>query len=435
MAQFSQGFLSSLGRPAMAESLFGLGATIGGLPGQRKQQQKQQAFNQLMQQGQQAMASGDAAALASIGQQLAAAGYQKEAQQLSQASREASEKAKRVSAGQALLSGVPSRMRQGAGTLAQQGLIEQAMEAQGLAQARQIDKGKQALATFASARGMQMSDPKAREGFFRIARAYEVPMDQATAIYENFTKTSGDRTTKGEVVIRDALGNLFTRASQYDERGMGREVILPFPGSPKEPVGALTIVSGTTGAGAFDRPGIAGETTEEQNFNEARVDAVVKLPSLRRSAKNIRESIGLLESGDVTTGGFVRRMSRGLTDFLGKTPKDIGEFEARLGDIVLARLEAFTGAIANAEREFLIEQIGNYQASGESNLGRLKFLLEQAEDLIQDGIALGSAKDFASYQKSLMEPDLSFIPEAERQEAMEAFQRGEVTVQELRGMY
>jgi hypothetical protein len=435
MAQFSQGFLSSLGRPAMAESLFGLGATIGGLPGQRKQQQKQQAFNQLMQQGQQAMASGDAAALASIGQQLAAAGYQKEAQQLTQASREASEKAKRVSAGQALLSGVPSRMRQGAGTLAQQGLIEQAMEAQGLAQARQIDKGKQALATFASARGMQMSDPKAREGFFRIARAYEVPMDQATAIYENFTKTSGDRTTKGEVVIRDALGNLFTRASQYDERGMGREVILPFPGSPKEPVGALTIVSGTTGAGAFDRPGIAGETTEEQNFNEARVDAVVKLPSLRRSAKNIRESIGLLESGDVTTGGFVRRMSRGLTDFLGKTPKDIGEFEARLGDIVLARLEAFTGAIANAEREFLIEQIGNYQASGESNLGRLKFLLEQAEDLIQDGIALGSAKDFASYQKSLMEPDLSFIPEAERQEAMEAFQRGEVTVQELRGMY
>jgi len=435
MAQFSQGFLSSLGRPAMAESLFGLGATIGGLPGQRKQQQKQQAFNQLMQQGQQAMASGDAAALASIGQQLAAAGYQKEAQQLSQASREASEKAKRVSAGQALLSGVPSRMRQGAGTLAQQGLIEQAMEAQGLAQARQIDKGKQALATFASARGMQMSDPKAREGFFRIARAYEVPMDQATAIYENFTKTSGDRTTKGEVVIRDSQGNLFTRASQYDERGRGREVILPFPGSPQEPVGALTIVSGTTGAGAFDRPGLAGQTTEEQDFNQARVAAVVQLPSLRRSAKNVREAIDLLESGDVTTGGFVRRMSRGLTDFLGKTPKDIGEFETRLGDIVLARLESFTGAISEGERNFLIEQIGNYQASGESNLGRLKVLLEQAEDLMRDGMALATAKDFASYQRSLTQPDLSFIPEAERQEAMEAFQRGEVTVQELRGMY
>ena len=128
-------------------------------------------------------------------------------------------------------------------------------------------------------------------------------------------------------------------------------------------------------------------------------------------------------------------MSRGLTDFLGKTPKDIGEFETRLGDIVLARLESFTGAISEGERKFLIEQIGSYQASGESNLGRLKVLLEQAEDLMRDGIALGTAKDFSSYQQSLMQPDLNFIPKAERQEAMEAFQRGEVTVQELRGMY
>lgn len=428
MAKFGESFLAQLGSPAMSQSLFGLGSALGGIPGQMKERRKQQELNQLMQQGQKAMASGDAAALASIGQQLAARGYQKEAQQLTQASREASEKAKRVSAGQALLSGVPSRMRQGAGTLAEQGLIEQAMEAQGLAQARQIDKGKQALATFASARGMQMSDPKAREGFFRIAKAYEVPIDQANEIYNQFFTGGIERTTKGETVVRDKDGNLFTRATQYDEQGNPRVVMTPYNEGD-------VIVSGTTGVGGLDRPGLAGETTEEQKFNEARVAAVVQLPSLRRSAKNIRESIDLLESGDVTTGGFVRRMSRGLTDFLGKTPKDIGEFEARLGDIVLARLEAFTGAIANAEREFLIEQIGSYQASGESNLGRLKFLLEQAEDLIQDGIELGSAEDLASYQKSLMQPDLSFIPEAERQEAMEAFQRGEVTVQELKGMY
>jgi hypothetical protein len=79
MAKFSQQFLANLGRPQMAESLFGLGATIGGLPGQAKDQRKQQEFNQLMQQGQQAMASKDPAALSSIAQQLAAAGYQKEA--------------------------------------------------------------------------------------------------------------------------------------------------------------------------------------------------------------------------------------------------------------------------------------------------------------------------------------------------------------------
>tara|TARA_R110002167_G_scaffold119129_1_gene296134 strand:+ start:172 stop:1479 length:1308 start_codon:yes stop_codon:yes gene_type:complete len=435
MAKFSQQFLANLGRPQMAESLFGLGAAIGGLPGQAKDQRKKQEFNQLMQQGQQAMASKDPAALANVAQKLGAAGYQKEAQQMMQASREASEKATRVSAGRDLLSGVPLQMRQGAGALADQGLIEQAMEARGLAQTRQVELGQQALAKVAGASGAKISEPKNRERFFRLAKAYQVPPEKAFEIYNQFATAGGDRTTKGEVVIRDSQGNLFTRASQYDEQGRGREVILPFPNSPKEPVGALTIVSGTTGGGMFDRPEVAGQTTEEQKFNEARVAAVVQLPSLRRSSKNIRESIDLLESGDVTTGGFVRRMSRGLTDFLGKTPKDIGEFETRLGDIVLARLESFTGAISEGERKFLIDQIGSYQASGESNLGRLKVLLEQAEDLMRDGVALATAEDFTSYQRSLTQPDLSFIPEAERQEAMEAFQRGEVSVQELRGMY
>lgn len=42
MATFSQGFLSQLANPAMSQSLFGLGATIGGLPGQVKEQRRKQ---------------------------------------------------------------------------------------------------------------------------------------------------------------------------------------------------------------------------------------------------------------------------------------------------------------------------------------------------------------------------------------------------------
>jgi len=435
MATFSEGFLSQLGRPAMSQSLFDLGSAIGGVPGQMKQQRKQQEFNQLMQQIQGAQGSGDFTSMKILAQQLATSNPQ-EAAKVMQAATALEEKATRVSAGRDLLSGVPLQMRQGAGALADQGLLEQALEARNLAQTRQVELGEQTLAKVAGASGARISEPKNRERFFRLAKAYQVPTEKAFEIYNQFATTAGgDKTTKGEVVIRDSQGNLFTRATQYNKQGQANEVLLPFPNSPEKPVGALTIVSGTTGGGFFDRSGEAGRTTVEQEFNKVRVEAVVQLPSFRRTAKNIRESIDLLESGDVTTGGFVRRMSRGLVDFLGKTPKDIGEFEARLGDIVLAKLENFPGSISNQERDYLVEQIGNYQASGESNLGRLKFLLEQAEDLMQTAITLGSAKDFSSYQQSLMQPDLSFIPEAERQEAMEAFQRGEVSVQELRGMY
>ena len=115
MAKFSQQFLANLGRPQMAESLFGLGAAIGGVPGQMKQKQKKQEFNQLMQQGQQAMASKDPAALSSIAQQLAAAGYQKEAQQLAQAAATAKEKARL----QGVLSGADLQTPEGLGALSQ----------------------------------------------------------------------------------------------------------------------------------------------------------------------------------------------------------------------------------------------------------------------------------------------------------------------------
>ena len=91
MAKFSEQFLANLGRPAYQESMFGLGQAIGGIPGQMRDQRKKQEFNQLMQQGQQAMASKDPAALSSIAQQLAAAGYQKEAQEYSQAAATARE--------------------------------------------------------------------------------------------------------------------------------------------------------------------------------------------------------------------------------------------------------------------------------------------------------------------------------------------------------
>ena len=219
--------------------------------GRAKDQRKKQEFNQLMQQIQGAQGSGDFTSMKILAQQLATTNPQ-EAAKVMQAATALEEKATRVSAGRDLLSGVPLQMRQGAGALADQGLIEQALEARGLAQTRQVELGQQALAKVAGATGAKISEPKNRERFFRLAKAYQVPPEKAFEIYNQFATTAGgDRTTKGEVVIRDSQGNLFTRASQYDEQGRGREVILPFPNSPEKPVGALTIVSGTTGGGMF----------------------------------------------------------------------------------------------------------------------------------------------------------------------------------------
>jgi len=98
MATFSQGFLSNLGRPQMAESLFGLGQAIGGVPGQIKQRQAAQQ--------------------------------------------------------------------------------EKKQEAD-------LARGEQALMKYANARGMDLRSANGREGFFRIANAYSIPVDRANQIYES----------------------------------------------------------------------------------------------------------------------------------------------------------------------------------------------------------------------------------------------------------
>lgn len=61
MATFSQQFLANLGRPQMAESLFGLGQAIGGVPGQirerRRREEELARFNQLAQTAEQGTAA------------------------------------------------------------------------------------------------------------------------------------------------------------------------------------------------------------------------------------------------------------------------------------------------------------------------------------------------------------------------------------------
>jgi hypothetical protein len=139
MATFSQQFLANLGRPAMGESLFGLGRTIGGLPGQAQDRRKREQFNELMQQGQAAMASNDAAKLAQTAQDLAAAGYQKEAQQFSTASRQAATKQRQMQA----LSGVDLTSPAGLTSLSEfyktEGDIGQAVQLATAARERQTE--------------------------------------------------------------------------------------------------------------------------------------------------------------------------------------------------------------------------------------------------------------------------------------------------------
>lgn len=413
MARLSPQFLANLGRPQFAQGMFNIGQAIGGIPGQMEERRKREQFNQLMKQGQAAMASGDAAKLAAIGQQMTNAGFVEQGQALTQASIEAQAKEKDVRRGR---------------TSAQLLMTE--------------------LQDYSN--NPKLSKPLRTEAS-NLLRAAATAGDDATLLEPRVemlrrrvgTGGAGKQQKGSEVNLRDSQGNYYTSVVMYDEQtGTATRRLIPQPGSPAKPVGRLSVVSGTTGAGAFDQPEIKGQTKLETDYSTLRVDAVAQLPGLQLTAENLQAAIDLLESGEVQTGGFPRRIARGLSDFMGTTPQNIGEFETRLGEEVLARLAAFTGAISNQEREFLVEQIGNYLASGESNIGRLKVLLDRANRLIQNSILIGSSPNFESYRTAVMTPmkqiadsDLGFIPENERDEAKQALENGQVTLEELQDMY
>ncbi len=155
MAQFSQGFLSSLGRPEMSQSLFGLGAAIGGVPGQMKQRKKEQAFNQLMQQVQAAQGSGDFASMKALSQQMAQTNPQ-QAAQIMQAAIAGEEKQKRIQAGSGMFSKTPEEARASAEKFAALGDFASAQQA--LAAAEKLEQQGKKVGRARTSAQMLMSE-------------------------------------------------------------------------------------------------------------------------------------------------------------------------------------------------------------------------------------------------------------------------------------
>ena len=95
MPQISSTVLQGLAQPSFGRGMFELGSALGGIPGQRREKQKQEKFNEIMKKGQAAMSSAkpDPVVLSGIAQELSALGYTKEAQQFAT---KASERSKQV---------------------------------------------------------------------------------------------------------------------------------------------------------------------------------------------------------------------------------------------------------------------------------------------------------------------------------------------------
>lgn len=170
MAKFSQAFLQGLLRPSYEEGLFTAARGIGMRPQMQAIQQQQQLEKQqktdAVQMGLEALGDSNIENLKKVSQKFAslnmpeqAAAYMKQALSLETSQRE------------------------------QQGIAQEA-------------RGKEALTRYGTAQGMNLKSPAGKEGFYRIADAYDLPAEDVVSLYNSLVEQAEDPTGLTDKDIR-----------------------------------------------------------------------------------------------------------------------------------------------------------------------------------------------------------------------------------------
>ncbi len=229
-----------------------LGATIGGIPQQQKEQQKRKEDEQ----------------------------KQKEMARQLMSARSSQN---------------PATMRAAAERLLEAGQIEQATKlsqaADKLEAEQKLTRGEAALVNFGTARGMNMRDPKAKEAFFRMANVYGIDPTRSSELYGQFVepKEEGFTLTPG--------------ASRFDPEGNLVATAAFKPTDPKDP--KINIVRGTTDDPNIRvfRNGQLIETIKTQQEGETLEDVEKRLTAVSEFVR-IKDDVTTLMGDEYMASGI-----------------------------------------------------------------------------------------------------------------------------------
>jgi len=184
--------------------------------------------------------------------------------------------------------------------------------------------------------------------------------------------------------FKDTKGNRYARIMEIDQLGKTTFQLTPLEGSPESPVGELSPV-GTRGLTSRERAIEEANTAEEIKLSEqwaeqqgsiyeAGFAAMDEIPKLKRV-------LAIVEDPNFDQGGIANVISD-FKDLFGLETGDVGEFKEYTATILTQRLEDFTGAISNQEREYLRANLAGLSRSKGVNarlLGNVLRGLERAQ--------------------------------------------------------
>jgi len=456
MARISEQVLAGLARPAMSQGMFDLGAAIGGVPGQMKQKRKDEEFNKLMADAQKAQQTNNEAQLFQVAQSLRALGRNQAANTVAATATNLREKNRQKGLASAV-SSAEQLAREGADVqpLLQDitslgGTPEQLRGIRSLIDTKAMNEKEGLLQQTLASPEFDFESKRDEFDYFKGATQMGVDADRAREIYDSF-KLSGDVTFVNAGRYVDTLGNPYNAQIERDKSGRQIGIIYaPVGNSPPysevTPEGKPNPLRETGGYGLTSRGRVemeveeARQTTLETEFAEVQAGATVQLPELQLTKTNLEEAIAILDTKEVRTGGVPRAVSRSLLQFMGldAIPQVEGEFEAKLSEAVMARLQGFEGAISDGERIYAVNNITNWMDGNRKNKGKLSGLLDRANMELNKSIRIGEAEDFNDYRRSsgiYRESDFIALPPEDRRSALEAVRAGRFTFDQIMQAY
>lgn len=369
MAKFSEAFLQGLLNPSYQQGLFEAARGVGQTPGlmrmERQREERQAEVEKLLQEN-----MNNPAKLQQLSQQYLAQGQEDIAKAFTNAATQAT-------------------ARQ-----------EQRKEAV-------TGRGEGELMALANDTKFDLNDQKMRSGFLGMADAFEVSRGRAMEIAlearEAKKGKDDDFRKSDEVIIRDSKGNKFTQYSIQDINKPSSAPVLkyvPIGDSPDKPVGAVTIISQRTGAGAFDKPEIAGDVRAEQEFADLKVEATAQLPELMSQSRILDDAVAALET--MESQGLPEVIVNTIRSEFGVQDPDIAEYEMLVGELMFSRLKPlFGGVISEGEREAIVGLYNDMKRGEPANRRILMQLQKKVKETIVKANLMRRADSFDDYNMSL----------------------------------
>ena len=368
MAKFGQAFINQLTSPGYGQGLFNLGSAIGSAPAVAAAKQKQGAAMQLVND---ALASNDSTKLLEASQMMKTINPD-------------------LSVKLAQAAGLANKTRQET-------------------QMKNLEEGGkditiQAQKTRAIQVARQLGDVKA------IPALTSGSLSGADYLRSLATANKSDKGASfgTDIQVRDANGNIYTATSvRNKDTGRVETAYSPItPNAPITPEGGVAIISGTTGAGAFDKPGIEGDVAQSKAFSDIQVQAATELPNLIAERQNIDDAISAL--GSINTGGIPANVENFIRKNTGVQDPNAADYEVLVGEAMFQRLKPlFGGVISEGEREAVMSLYANLKRGNPAN----KRILQRMAGFVNDAITRSNLlRNSASFDEYNMKLD-KFFPE------------------------